>query len=826
MSTGEEKSAKADANADATAKVEADSSAIADRYEKAGMNTKSDMRTKADKTQRMKALADRLNRYAYAYYTKDDPLVSDQEYDRLYQELENLENETGLVLPQSPTQRVGDKVLPGFIKHRHLAPLWSLDKVRTPEELRDWETRNARILADAGADGASGSGGVGGMDVGSGADIAYIVTMKFDGMTVNLTYDDGSLVSGATRGTGTVGEAILPQLLTIPAIPPAVDGPVLTEIRGEAIMTRESFEAYNAVADSPLKNQRNGAAGALRNLDIAETRRRRLSVYFYDIGYWQGQEQEFRTYAEELAWLEQQGFSVHPFHRRCVDLQEVLAAVAEIGNLRDQLNFDIDGAVIAIDSLSQRAVLGYTAKFPRWAVAYKFEALEETTTLLAVEWNVGRTVKVTPTAILEPVELAGVTVSRATLNNIDDIRRKGVSIGATVFIRRSNDVIPEILGVAPEDGAGRPGAVALPVDAGDAGAYSPDGQIEAPTHCPQCGSELIRDGVHIFCPNAIGCKPQMVKALAHFAGREAMNVEGFSEKTARQLFEELDLRSVDQLYRITREQLLSLDKFKEKKAENLLQAIGQSKLCGLDSFLFGLGIPHVGKKTAQDLALAFGSLEQLMAADTEALLAVPEIGGIIAESLWQFFRDEKIRSVIERLLQAGVSPSPVGPAVQGGQAVQGEQAAQGREAEQDGPTAQSGRAAQSGLPDQAGRTDQAAQASWAGQTTQAGQIAQAGQTTQAGQPTQADQTAQNPFFGKYAVATGTLQHFSRRGVEDKLKSLGAVTQDSVTKATEIVIVGEKAGSKLAKAQALYKETGKPLILTEDEFLRMLGPDER
>ena len=678
-----------------------------------------------DDRSHIRDLAERLNQYAYAYYTKDNPLISDKEYDRLYLQLEALEKETGVILPQSPTQRVGDKILPGFQKHSHLGPLWSLDKARTWEELQEWEDRNLKLLAEQGSERK---------------DLAYIVTMKFDGMTVNLTYDGGNLVHGATRGTGAVGEEILPQLMTIPDIPPAINEPALAEIRGEAVMTRESFDAYNAQAKIPLKNLRNGAAGALRNLDVGEARRRRLTVFFYDIGYWTGK--PFRTYGEEFAWLEKQGFPLHPYHRRCGSLGEAMRAVEEIAGLREGLNFDIDGAVIAIDDLSQREILGFTAKFPRWAVAYKFEALEETTRLLQVEWNVGRTGKVTPTAILEPVELAGVTVSRATLNNLDDIQRKGVRLGSTVLIRRSNDVITEILGVIDEE-------TDPDIERDDGGVAA--GEIDAPDRCPQCGSALVRDGVHLFCPNAIGCKPQMVKAMAHFAGREAMNIEGFSEMTADQLFEELDFRSVDQLYTLTRDQLLTLDKFKDKKADNLLSAIERSKNCNLGPFIFGLGIPNVGKKTATDLSSAFGSLDALIAAGTDELLDVPDIGEITARSVVQFFGDEAILAVVTRLRQAGVSP------------------------------AEEGRTAGAGL----------------------------------------GQEADNPFAGKRAVATGTLQGYSRREIEDKLKSMGAIPQDSVSKTTDYVIAGEKAGSKLAKAQALQHETGKPLILTEDEFNLMI-----
>lgn len=581
-----------------------------------------------EKLKIMKELASQLNQYAYAYYTLDDPLISDAQYDQLYEKLEALEEETGVILPESPTQRIGDRILPGFKKHTHRATLWSLDKVKTEEEFIQWCKRNERLLKEAN------------YTIEEGKALSYVVTMKFDGLTVNLTYEEGRLVHGATRGTGQVGEEVLPQLMTIKGLPPVIDSLDIAEIRGEAIMTKEAFERYNATAKQPLKNLRNAAAGAIRNLDLGETRRRGLSAFFYDIGYWEGK--PFKTYEEKIAYLEQQGFPVYPYNRICYDPKEVLEAVAEIEAMRDALNFDIDGAVIAVNDLALREVLGYTIKAPRWAVAYKFEAIEETTRLLDVQWNVGRTGKVTPTAILEPVEIGGVTVSRSTLNNMDDIRRKNVKLKGLVLLRRSNDVIPEILGAVNE--------------AEDQDKLQ---EILPPTHCPQCKAELVQEGVHIFCPNSIGCKPQMVKAIAHFASREAMNIEGLSEKTAQQLFEQLDLRSVDQLYKLKKEDLLRLNNFKEKKASNLLQALTSSKECTLASFIYALGIPHVGKKTAQDLATAFGSLEKLIAADEAALLEVPEVGSIIARNIHQFFHDEKVFQVIRNLLKAGVIPKEV-----------------------------------------------------------------------------------------------------------------------------------------------------------------------
>ena len=700
-----------------------------------------------EKEKRLAELTAKLNEYAYAYYTKDNPLVSDKEYDALYQELQELEAATGIILPQSPTQRVGDRLLPGFPKHAHLAPLWSLDKARTKEELEDWQRRNEKILADAGLE----------------REPEYVVTMKFDGLTINLTYENTHLIHGATRGPGLVGEEILPQLMTIQDLPPAIDDPALCEVRGEAIMTREAFEAYNKEAKIPLKNLRNGAAGALRNLDLAETRRRHLSAWFYDIGYWGGK--PFPTYWAELDYLEKMGFSVHPFRRLCKSVDQVMAAVAEIEAQRDSLNFDIDGAVIAVNDLALREALGVTAKAPRWSVAYKFEALEETTILLDVEWNVGRTGKVTPTAILEPIQLGGVTVSRATLNNIDDIRRKGVYLGARVFVRRSNDVIPEILGVCGEEGEAAEKAGEAP-KAGESPfapaeeprslfAPTPEQEIRLPVTCPVCGSELEQDGVHTFCPNAIGCKPQIVKALAHFASREAMNIEGFSEKTARQLFDELDLSRVNELYTLTREDLLKLDKFKDKKADNLLAAIEKSKVCKLEAFLFGLGIPGIGKKTAADLAEVFGSLKALMEAEEEALTEVPEIGAILASNIYHYFRDPKIKEEIAALLAAGVKPLSQEPT------------------------------------ERKARSDQ-----------------------------------ENPFAGKKVVVTGTLVHFSRREIQEKLRQLGASPQESVSGATDYLIYGEKAGSKLEKAKRLKEKGEGPQLLTEEEFFALMESGER
>lgn len=577
-----------------------------------------------DKTALMRGLVDKLNKYSYEYYTLDAPSIADAEYDALYDRLRGLEKETGVILPDSPTQRIGDVVLSEFRKHRHKTRLWSLDKAQDYTELQAWATRLERARESYNAEGVEVL-----------PPLAFIVTLKFDGLTINLSYDQGKLVQAATRGTGEVGEEILTQARTIAAVPLAIESPHFMEVRGEALMTKKAFAEYNKKAAIPLKNLRNGAAGALRNLDARETARRKLTAFFYDMGYYEGL--KIDSYAQMLDFLEKQGLPVHPYHQRCADLQEVIGEIERVTDEREKYDFEIDGLVIAVDDLRTREVLGYTVKFPRWAIAYKFAAKDAITRLIDVEWNVGRTGKVTPTALLEPVEIGGVTIKRATLNNMDDIGRKGVRLGCDVFVRRSNDVIPEITGVAE------------PLPEGTQ-------EIKTPEYCPACGAVLVQNGVHLFCENSLSCKPQMVKSIVHFAGREAMNIEGFSEKTAEQLFEKLDIREISDLYRIKKEDLLGLEKFKEKKSQKLLEAIEKSKACSLASFIFALGIPNVGKKTARDLADTFHSLQGLREATREELLEVEDIGEIVADSIMAFFEDEKIQTGIAKLLAAGVSP--------------------------------------------------------------------------------------------------------------------------------------------------------------------------
>lgn len=576
-----------------------------------------------DKKERIDELIHILNDLNYYYYTLDNPKVSDKEYDKLYDELVSLEKETGIVNLYSPTQRVGGDIMDKFEKHTHLSRLWSLDKSQSEGELINWDNRVRRAIEQYNGENEEKL-----------PSPKYIVEYKFDGLTINLTYRDGYLVQGATRGNGIIGEAILPQLKTIKSIPMEVDFKGTMEVQGEGLMPISVLEKYNEKAIEPLKNPRNAAAGALRNLDPKITAKRNLSAYFYNVGYIEGM--NFGDHMEILDFLKSNRFPVFPYAREFESINDVIEEIEKVKDERRGLDVLTDGMVIKVHDMRTREVLGYTNRFPRWAIAYKFEAEETTTKLLGVVWNVGRTAKVTPSAILEPVEIGGVTVRRATLNNYDDIERKGVRINSKVLIRRSNDVIPEILGIMETE--------------------EETFEIKKPTHCPACNSELIQNGVHIFCPNSLSCKPQLVSRLVHFASRDAMNIEGFSEKTAERFVEELNIVDLPEIYEVKYEDLITLEGFKEKKTNNLLDAIEKSKDIKLNSFIYALGINNVGIKTATDLANHFQSLERLENSTYEELITVGEIGEIIAENILEFFHDERIKASLEKLLSEGVRP--------------------------------------------------------------------------------------------------------------------------------------------------------------------------
>ena len=554
---------------------------------------------------RMRELVDKLNKWAHEYYVLDNPSVPDSEYDKYYDELKRLEEESGAVLPDSPTRRVGGEPLKAFSRHEHIARLYSLDKAVSSEELDAFFTRIKKVVPNP----------------------EYTVEYKFDGLTMCITYENGAFVRATTRGNGTVGEDVTAQCLTIKSFPLTISYKGTVEVKGEAGVRLSALAEYNKAAAEPLKNARNAAAGAIRNLDPSVTAKRRPDIYFYDINYIEDNAPE--TQVECFEWLKKEGFKVYPFWRLCKTEDEVKAVIDEIEVERRNIDVLTDGAVIKLNDVAVRGVLGSTDKFPRWAIAYKFEAEECETVVRDVRWQVGRTGKLTPLAELDPVDLAGVTVRRATLNNYGDILRKDVKKGSRVLIRRSNEVIPEILGTVEH----AEGSI----------------DIQKPTVCPFCGTTLTENGANIFCPNRL-CRPRVVAKLAHFASKDAMDIEGFSEKTAEQLHDEFGLANASQLYGLTKEKLLSLDGFKNKKAENLLSAIEKSKAVTLDKFIYALGIEGVGKVAAADLAKAFGDMQTLRAATKESLLALDNIGDVTADTIVNWFADGENIAELERLL--------------------------------------------------------------------------------------------------------------------------------------------------------------------------------
>ncbi|MGE7825103.1 NAD-dependent DNA ligase LigA [Paenibacillus sp. NPDC093718] len=668
-----------------------------------------------DFKEKMEKLIAELNNYNYHYYTLDQPLVSDKEYDALYDQLVALEAETGVTLPDSPTQRVGGEILKGFAPHRHLAPLWSLDKAQNIEQLRTWHDRVVRLVNDYNSKNP-------GNPLSS---PCYALELKFDGLTLNLTYQDGKLVQASTRGNGAVGEGILAQVKTIKSVPmtiPYTEGTI--EVQGEGIMNLSVLEQYNQTAAEPLKNARNAAAGALRNLNPKVTAERKLNAYFYNVGYSDGI--TFADHKEMMDFLRENRLKVNPYIFYFDQFDDVMEQLADIEKRRSELDYLIDGAVVKVTDFRIREALGYTDKFPRWAVAYKFEAEETTTVLQSVTWNVGRTGKITPLARVEPVELAGVTVQNCTLNNIGDIERKNLkfALGSRVFIRRSNDVIPEILGKVTEEQDGE--------------------EILYPEQCPSCGFPLEQRGAHLFCNNKTGCKPQIVARITHFASRDAMDIETFSDKTAIQLYDELGVREPADLYTLSFDSLLKLERFGEKKAQNLLDAIEKSKERDLASFLFALGIPNTGKSTTKMLADHYRDLQRVMTATAEELVELPDVGGIVAESIAGYFADPFAQASIQKMLSLGVqAKAPEAP-----------------------------------------------------------------------KPVSTD----SYFSGKTVVLTGTLHLLTREEATERLEALGAKVTGSVSKKTDLLIAGEKAGSKLAKAQQL----GIDILEDEEEFVRLLN----
>ena len=560
---------------------------------------------------RMRQVVDLLNKYAYEYYVKDNPTVSDKEYDVLYDELLKLEKETGVVLFDSPTKRVGGEPISEFKKHKHLQKLYSLDKATSAEEIYAFEKRINKL----------------------GEELEYTVEYKFDGLTICLTYEDGKFVRATTRGNGVEGEDVTAQVLTVKSYPLTINCKGVIEVQGEAIMRLSVLDEYNKTAKEPLKNARNAVAGAIRNLDPKITEKRKVEIMFYNVNY--SSERQFNSQTECVEFLKEQGFKVHPFFVKTKGINGVMSAINDVKNNRKTLDILTDGAVIKIDDFKKREILGFTDKFPRWAIAFKFEAEEITTILTEVVWQVGRTGKLTPLGLLEPVELGGVTVKKATLNNFGDLERKKIKIGARVLIRRSNDVIPEILGATEY--------------------YDNCKPVIKPKFCPYCNTLLVENGANLVCPN-IHCKPRVVAKLTNFASKNGLDIEGFSEKTALLLHEEFGVENFSDLYVLDRNKLMALEGFKDAKTDNLLEAILKSKNPSLSNFIYALGIDNVGKKTAKDLAEKFASINNLKIATVEDLIAIEDVGEIVAKSIFDYFHNESNIVEIDKLFALGVNP--------------------------------------------------------------------------------------------------------------------------------------------------------------------------
>ena len=558
----------------------------------------------------MQELISEIDKHNYNYYVLDNPTISDSEYDKLYYSLVDLEKETGIILPNSPTQRVGGDVLDKFEKKRHLVPLYSLSKVRDFDDLTKWVRDMLKLSPHT----------------------KFALEYKFDGLQVVIEYDNGNFVSATTRGNGTIGEDVSLQVKTIKSVPLSIDYKGRLIVQGECMMTNKNFEIYNRTAEEKLKNPRNAAAGAVRNLDPKQTAKRNLDYFCYSILYCP--ERHFDTQEEMHEFLQQNGFQTGDYFKICNDENELIAEIEKVDKIKSALDVMIDGMVIKINDTKYRDEIGFTAKFPRWAMAYKFAATEATTLLKSVTWQVGRSGRVTPIANLEPVELAGATIKRATLNNIDDIRKKDIYENAMVFIRRSNEVIPEIMGLASKDENSR--------------------KIEIPSHCPSCNSLLVQKGPLLFCENHYGCREQIIDRLSHFCSRNAFNIEGVSEKSIEAFYEKLGVTKASDLFLLKEEDLLKLEGFKEKKAKNMINSIENSKIIELNRFLFALGIIEVGSKTARDIASHFKTLTGIKNASLESLAEIEDVGNIIAQNIFDFFRDQENLQEIDRLFKLGV----------------------------------------------------------------------------------------------------------------------------------------------------------------------------
>lgn len=649
------------------------------------------------KEERLAYLTAEINKHNRNYYVYDNPTISDAEYDKLYYELVDLEKELGYSLPNTPTKRVGDYVLPGFKKRKHEIPLYSLNKVKDFADLKKWQDDMRKATNNP--------------------NLTFSLEYKYDGLKVVIKYQNGHYKSATTRGNGKIGEDVTAQVKTIRSVPMTIPCKSTLTVQGECMMTNSAFEEYNKTAEIPLKNPRNGVAGAVRNLDPKETAKRMLDFFCYDVLLLENK--QFATQTEMHQFIIEQGFKTGDYFKTLSSLKQAEEEINRIDKVKENLDVMIDGMVIKVDDCLCRENIGYTEKFPKWAMAFKFKPIEQSTILRDVVWQVGRTGKITPIAILDPVELSGATVSRATLNNTQDIERKNISINSRIFVRRSNEVIPEVMGLAERADNAQ--------------------DIIAPEICPSCGEKLHTIGANLFCLNHKGCFDQIIDRLTHFVSRDAFNIEGLSEKTLKVLFEKFKIAYPYELYNLTADMLVGLEGFKDKKISNLIESINKSKTIEWANFIFALGIMNIGKKTAYTLSKIYPDLKSLQNATVDELICIEDIGSIVATSIVEFFADEDNILNINKLFGAGVTIK------------------------------------------------------------------------------QLEQAETNEHFtGKTIVLTGSLTNFTRPDLTKILQNMGANVTSSVSKNTDMVIVGADAGSKLDKAQQL----GIRLVF-EDELLKLL-----
>jgi len=671
------------------------------------MSRSKDSRDEASLRQAIAELREELKQHNYRYYVLDRPTISDAEYDRLLRRLEEMERELNEpVPPDSPTQTVGAPPSSTFAERQHGLPMLSLANAFDDAEVEAFDRRIRELLGDT--------------------SFHYIIEPKIDGLAVNLRYEHGRLSIGATRGDGRVGEDVTDNIRTIDDIPwslPDEDVPEVLEVRGEVYMSRQAFAELNArqeeAGEKPFANPRNAAAGSLRQLDPRITRSRRLGFFAYGVGL--GGESLAHTQFDLLQRLAGFGFPIQEVER-AESVAQLLDSYQRLLARRGSLPYEIDGVVYKVDEFELQQRLGAVSRSPRWAIAHKFPAEEVETVVRKIIWQVGRTGVITPVAEMQPVAVGGVTVSRATLHNVEELARKQVYPGARVIVRRAGDVIPEVVRV---------------VDAGDSHPLP-----ETPTVCPSCGASVYRlDGeVAIRCSGGLSCPDQLKERLRHFVSRGAMDIEGLGEKLIARLVDEGLVDSVAGLYELDWEQTLDWSGMGRRKLDNLKKAIEKSKTRPLARFIYALGIRHVGQATAASLAQHFGSFQALSTADQESLLAIPDIGPEVASSILSFFAEAHNRDVLQRLFRAGVRPEDA----------------------------------------QLARQDHA-------------------------------------LSGKTVVLTGSFAHITRREAQERLRQLGARPSGSVSSKTDLVIAGEKAGSKLTKARELGIE-----IADEKQLLAWLG----